>query len=302
MKSMLVGLALILLCQVAAAEEPKVTLKVKDTPLLAVAKEIAKQSKLAVVVDPEQAKAKITVTLEGVPARKALARVATLAHTQVVRLASSAVWIGRSLEVWEKRIQATLVLTTLRVNFKDKHLTKAFEFIKFETDVPIALDPEVKRTRESDTLVLTLKVEKVRGRELLDLMAQSLDLAWDVRYGVVFVSTRKRLASLPRLGMDPARDGRMKDWEAILRRRLSAERVFIDFRGSSPESALRYLSKTRSVPIVIEDDIKTALKEAAMVIQKVEDISLQQALDLVLVPRGFKYVPTKEGVKVLRKP
>ncbi len=301
MRPFLVGLALVLLCGVAAAADAKITLDVKDKPLRAVARDIAKQSKLAVIVGPLRADARITLTLEGVPVKQALARVASAARAQVVKLTSKAVWIGRNLEVWEKRLHASLVLTRLKVDFKDRHIVKALRFVAGEMGTTIALDPEVSRTRKRNTLMLTLKAADIPSRDLFDRVAASLDLAWDVRYGVVFLSTKERLASLPRYGTKPPPAGRMTDAESKLRRRMAVQTVYHDFNGTSAAKALRYLSKTLSVPLVIAADVEKGLEDSSTVIQKFEGINFQQMLDLVLVPRGFGYQPTAKGVKILRK-
>ncbi len=300
MRPMLAALTLLVLCGATAAAEPKITLSVKDEPLRSVAMTIEKQSKLTVVVDRARADARITLSLEGVPVGTALARVAKAAGAEVVKLTSKAAWIGRKLEVWERRLHASLVLTDLDVNFDEKSLGKVLRYVAGEMGATIALDPEVTRTRQRNTLLVTLKMRQVRSRDLFDLVTRSLDLAWDVRYGVVFVSTKERLASLPRHAEKLPRAGRLSDEQEMLRRRLVVTTVYHDFNGTSAVRAIRYLSKAPKIPLVIDADTEKALDDAPTVIQKFEGINFRQMLDLVLIPRGFRYQPTKTGVKVLR--
>ena len=76
MRTTLVVLALTLAAGVARAEGATVTLNVTDRPLAEVAAAIAKQGKVVVVVDPDRADKKVSVSMDGLPALNAVEKAA----------------------------------------------------------------------------------------------------------------------------------------------------------------------------------------------------------------------------------
>jgi hypothetical protein len=299
MRCVIVGLAVLVLMGAATSAwtTPEISLDVKDASIASVVKTISEKGKLDVILDEAVGKKKVTLSLAGTPPEKALKLVAMFASAKLIKLGEDTYWLGPKLEDWQKKAWTALATTKLNFNFQGTSLEDALGFCANMSKVPMVVDPAVFASRKPDTLELTMAVEKINLRQALSLMTELLSLSWDVRWGVVFVSTKKRLAALPLYGMSPPPTCERPEGETKLRKRLATERVAFDFSSTTLAMVLEFIHNVRKLPILAEDDVSKALA-AASVTCRVSEITVGQALDVVLIPRGFRYEVTEKGVVV----
>jgi len=296
MRSALVVLALAIASGVAGAAEKTVTLAAKDMPLAAAARDVGKQAELRVVVGRACRDRPTTLDLAGVPARKALERLAEAARLKLVPLGKNAFWIGPPLEPDDKKVHETLLAARVDVNFQGQSLDDVLDRVRNETGLALMVDPEVRRTRDPDTLEVSMSISKIEARSFVAIVCESLNLDFDVRWGGVFLSTKGRLGQLRRYGMDPPPAGPMAKADAALRKRLVEKRVTFHLIATPVGRALQFLSTMGGFELEIEGNARDAMGEAEVTL-KVANLTIRDALDAVLVPRGFLYRIEAKGEK-----
>jgi hypothetical protein len=139
--------------------------------------------------------------------------------------------------------------------------------------------------------------EPISLRSVLNLLRESHGVAWDLRWEVVFLSSPERLKVLPRDPLPPARDP--EPWEAALRRKL-AEAVSFTFAATPVQNALEFIQQLLELNIVLDPAARERAQETIVDLE-VRDMTVANALALVLLPRGFSMALEHE-VLLVRAP
>jgi len=264
-----------------------------DREIGVVVRRIAGPAKLRVEVDRAIASRITHVDLEGLAPLAALRRIASAANVHLVEIDKNTYWLGPKLEAWELAARKGLVTTRLKLELDETPLPDALGTLAKATGFAFVIDPHVFAERDDSELEINLRIHGIRARDGLELATQCLGLAWDLRWGVVFVSTGERLEALPGYGMSPPPTGDRPEWETKMRTKLATERASISFAATPLPKALKLFCTAKGLELTTEGTIPTD-----SVGFTVSNLTLRQILDLMLVPRGCTYDVTKKGVIV----
>ena len=130
-----------------------------------------------------------------------------------------------------------------------------------------------------------MRVSKATYRKLLDRLAKLHGLKWELRYGVVYVAKPERFKKMPVL----------PPWlksPALLRVRLP-----VAFNRVSLKKLAPTLTQLMGVPFVVPEEML-----AREVTAQAKDVSLRQALALMLYPGGLTAVEKRGAVHVKALP
>ena len=147
--------------------------------------------------------------------------------------------------------------------------------VRAETKVDITLDRSLDRE-----LKVTMRVPKITYRTLLDRLVKRTGLKWELRYGVVYVAKPERFKKMPVL----------PPWlksPALLRVRMP-----VAFNRVSLKKLAPTLTQLMGVPFVVPEEM--ASRE---VTAQAKDVSLRQALALMLYPGGLTRLAPRSGRK-----
>lgn len=177
------------------------------------------------------------------------------------------------------------------LNFKDTDLRDVVDFVRSVSKANILLDPTVNAGRidHFDLRGATLK-------EILELLCSLKGLDFDVRYGMVFISTPLRLWSQdPAVGLPTA-----NHWQSqapgALGEKLAAIRLSIDMEQIPMGTIAEYLTEITGLKCAVETPIA-----AEPVTFKAQDVRLHRALEALTIPLGWD-VRIDDGVlRVVRR-
>jgi hypothetical protein len=198
----------------------------------------------------------------------------------------------------KKDVPKVLEETRLMANFEGTDLREVLIWLGKRTGYPFHVDPEVYRTTPAKKLTVTLatKVE-VPARGLLDLVTITKSLDWDIRWGGVFVATKERLASLPKVLLPKAAAAEAKDWEVALRKLLAEKKLSFDYEDVGLITTLSRIRDRGGVNILIEPKAAKAMAEMTVDL-RINRQPLSEILTVILVPRGFTFELRHEVVVV----
>lgn len=154
-------------------------------------------------------------------------------------------------------------------------LNKALDFLRAVTGADIVLDPQLLKTFKVD-----FNLANISCLQALDLLTAANELNWDLRYGVVFVSTKKRMKALPRLSPQLPK---------------SKKRVSLFFAKTTVPQMASYLTAFTGAKFVVPEEAKSLEVSAAA-----NNVTLAQALALCLYPIGCT-AEAKEDSIVIKK-
>ena len=122
-------------------------------------------------------------------------------------------------------------------------------------------------------------MSKATYRKLLDRLVKLHGLKWELRYGVVYIATQKRLQKMPVLPP--------KLESAALQRM----RMPVAFTSNSLKSLASKLTQLTGVTFVVPEEMV-----AREVTAQARDITLRQALALLLYPGGMTVVEKDDTI------
>lgn len=166
-------------------------------------------------------------------------------------------------------------LDTRRIDlqFTDTPIDDVIGFLRDFAKINIVLDPLVERGA-----LQTLNLKNATHREVLDMICLVMELDFDVRYGVLFLSKPLRLWSTdPKVGL-PAANSLAAGPVA---EKLRAIRITIEMEGMPLNAIADYLQEISGIPVKSE-----GLPERTLAL-KVSDLPLHHALELLSLPYGW---------------
>jgi type II secretory pathway component GspD/PulD (secretin) len=250
-----------------------------------------------VVVDEKVAEMPIDLTVDDAPVEKVLELAAKAADTKLFRMEDGSFVLGPFKPGQDREIREALAKANVAIALQQSSLTDVLGFLASMSGVSMVVDPQVLRTRNPGTLELTLNVQGISVENALSICSQMLGLKWDVRWGIVFVSTEERLAALPTYALPPTPTGERPVGERKLQMRLATEEVSFEFDEAPLPTVLDFVCKVRDLPVVLDEKAKTAAAELK-VSAKVQGLTVDRTLAMLLYPRGFEFEVTKDAVVV----
>jgi len=218
---------------------------------------------------------RVTVRFEGATAPQVLRKLRDVTRLPLQRLGEGRYRLGRD---WRAELRARLKEKKVTMAIRGRDLGEALRFLRTVSGANFVLDAAAPRAK------IEIQTGAITVEQALNLMTEANGLAWDLRWGVVFVSTPKRLKALPR---DPPLGG------------LGGRRISLPFERTPLPKALGYLNAASglavSVDVAAKDDV-----EATEVTVQVSDTEPADALALMLLPAGFT-AERKDGRIVVRK-
>ena len=255
---------------IAFAGEPDIEKEVKPISLElvncgpdAAAKILLREAKLRVEFAPQAAARRANVKLINVPTVSGMKTIAEHFGCQV-RFLGKRRW--RVAPAWQFAVLDKIELRRdTPLNVKKMPIEEFLETVRTETGVDITLDPRVDR--ES---TVTLRASKISCRKVLDRLVKALRLAWELRYGVLYIAEREHFDRMPVLP---------PQLETPALRNL---RMPVDSEGVALAEVAPQLEKLMSIPFIVPEGMK-----ARTVTAHAKDVTLEQALALLLYPLGW---------------
>lgn len=187
-------------------------------------------------------------------------------------------------------------LETLKMDlaFENTALTDVLGFIRDFSKLNLCLDPTVKgRTLN----VLNMKDSSLKS--ILEMICTVMDLDFDVRYGVLFVSTPIRLWSTePGVGLPEAWKRQVLGGaDASVAAKMALIRTTLDMESVPMATVADYLSQICGIPFKPEEEIGEQLIDL-----KVQNLGLVHVLELLTLPYGWDARTEAGAVLIFKKP
>ncbi|MHC5038572.1 MAG: tetratricopeptide repeat protein [Planctomycetota bacterium] len=213
-------------------------------------------------------------------------------------------WTGKSEESPDgQRVRSILGKETLSLNFQDAPLKDVTDFIRATKNLNIVVDPKVLGTFENEERTITLQLEKMILRDAIGVLLWFTGLECAFQNQVLYFTTSEELA---RIRSQEASDGGEEKKEpespidrAILKR-LRTKTISLDFLDTPLLTVLNFIREAGAIAnIVVAPAVARERSEDELRIDlKVDEISLEKALRLILSPRGLTFRVTKGVVLI----
>ena len=274
---------LLILVPLAIAEEPDaskekrpITANLENVGPETAARMLKKAAGLRVEIAPQAAVWKANLRLVSVPTWLAMESLAEHFHCEVRFLGKkrwrvAPAWQFETLDQLDRSMGKAPKITK-------QPLDAVLETIRKGAGVDITLDRTVDRA-----LLISAPAKKRTYRSLLDYVVKRAKLKWDVRYGVVYVADAKRLKHLPILAPE------------LQSPTLRGQRLKLALKAVPLKRVGAKLGIGAKLVVAEEHGDKEITAQAA-------DITLSQALALMLYPVGLTATEADGALKVQKLP
>ncbi|MHC4339841.1 MAG: hypothetical protein ACYSX0_06480 [Planctomycetota bacterium] len=233
-------------------------------------------SKTTIDLDPLYAHRQIDIALDDATLEDALKKVAWNFGAKVGRRAAGGY---RIVPPWKavmfERIEHRKISIDHQAPLPIESILSAIGKL---ANAPFVFDPALKTNRTGE-----LHVKEVTASQVLDLLTAPNELGWELRYGVVFVSTPARLKALPARA-------------SFASARLPDKSLKLAYVEAPLTGVLRHLQTAGGLPITVDKRAAKAV-QAVKVTCDLEELSFRHALALMLLPHGFSAV-VEEGTRI----
>jgi len=240
------------------------------------AKLLKNDAGLKVQFAPQCKGKRIELQIRGLPAKSAIERIAEAFDCKAQHRGGMK-W--RVLPGWQidllKKLEGTRVVD-LAVD--EMRLDQFLRLVRDQTRADIVLDPAIQASR-----TITLQANNTNYRALLDLVTQPNEMRWELRYGVVFISTATRLKNMPI--HPPAIPG------------TARTRVPINFDKVNLPAVCQMFQVLMGVRIEVPKEFAKTKVSA-----KVKRVRFDEALALLLYPVGLTVTEKESALTVGRLP
>ena len=263
---------LLLLAGFSIAEETGVTFEFKDERATKIVKVISTYSGDKIKLDAEYRDKKATVVLTNATAEQGIAELA--------RQLGGEAWKERKAywhiaPKWSIALRKKLTTTKLdAVVGGPGTLGNNLLALRLMSGINLVTDPKLDLSKKIAPITDAGSVQKV-----LEKMCAKAGCAWSLRWGVVYVASRERLAAMPHAAPIP----------------MTGRLVELKFRKSTLAQVVNFLTAASGQQIVVDSkvDADTAISVEA------KAVDCAQALALTLYPIG-RQASTKEQVITIR--
>ncbi len=272
------ALALALFALVAAAEEPRITFQFENESAKKVCEVIATFAGIEVTLDPEYAEATVSLDMKNASIADTLAAMAKQLGAQVHGT--------RILPKWKRDYLVKLdAARAYEIEWQAGDITfhGAIQYFRSVTGLNFAMDQAL--LKDKSDLEIELHVDGVSVRQILDLLTEPNEMAWDLRYGAIFISTKNRLKKLPAL----------PPWSDEL---LDKRTVDLPFDGTAFPQTLNFLAAAAGARFAIAPADKDTV-ESIEITLSVSNVRVGDALALMLLPHGLTMKRNEDGVYVV---
>jgi hypothetical protein len=186
-------------------------------------------------------------------------------------------------EAPDRAILATLENMKIDLKFEDSKIEDLLAFMRDFTRLNLVVDPSLLNI--GPIKIVSLKDASLRLT--LETLCAVTDLDFDLRYGVIFLSTPMRLWSTdPKVGLPAANGWSNPAREAPLDRatmqKLRSTRITIDSSNSPLSAVAAYMSEISGISTRPAEPI-----ELRLITTKVQDVPMVHVLELITLPFDF---------------
>jgi hypothetical protein len=283
------------------AEEKPLSFEFAESTLAEAAKVLGVLANVEIVVEADLTAIPVTLRVKDLGLEACLALLAKLSGPDIEwrKEAEGKYRIARKVPEWKAALLAKLAETRMDLDFADMPVEEVARFLSGLCGASVVIDPAWLGETEAGERNLTLKVEEASLRESLDLLTVLKGLAWEARWGVVFIATKERLAGLP-AALLPAPAAEQSEADAALRARLAGG-IALDFDEAMLSEGLEFIRKAAKVDSVLSDEAVRKYAEETPISIRLADVTVEHALCVLLLPRGFRAAAT-EGKLVFTRP
>jgi len=272
-------LALVLLVAGSVAVgDDNLTFDYRDVPAKKAVEVIATFSGAKILLDEKYDQAKLSLKVKGAPLDTCLEMLALAIDAKLFRHGP----IYHIVPKWKHALLETLHNgQRVTLTFEKESTVKILGVIATYFGVPMVLDPELGDPKAS------VKLANATVSAALEQTLKPNAAGYDLRYGVVFIATKKRLAALPkRLGIP-------------IPPRLEAERFTFSLSGESATRILEVVARKAGLGLDIDKAIQPALSKKNVAMQ-LSNARIEHILAAILAPAGAKAV-IKDGKLIVTK-
>jgi hypothetical protein len=184
-------------------------------------------------------------------------------------------------------ILTKLEATKVDLHFESTALKDIVDFIRDFSGLNIVVDPTLQ-----PGVVETLKIQGQSLRYSLEILCVLKDLDFDVKYGVLFLSTPLRLwSSDPAVGLP----GANQIGDGDIATKLRSIRITMDMQNAPLSAIVSYIGEISGLPFS-----RVGLPDEPVTL-KVQDLALSNCLELLTLPQGWN-VRIYNGVVTLYDP
>ncbi len=283
----------------SAAGDPPVTLRLADVTLAAGAEFLSALTDAKVTAEEQVADRIVSLDATDLPLSQVVAALAKAAGDDVEAVAEANGWRFRKkvprpwTEVLEERLAKRLSL-----DLTDTPLPEALAFVAESCGAGIVLDPAWSSGRTGAEQTVTMSVEDATAKDAVALLAVTKGLSMEPRWGVMLLATAERLAAVPK-DLLPPPAGDAPKAEIDLRAALQTP-VNAAFEGCPLPDALAFFGALKDLSIGMSEAAKSAAARDEVNL-RASGLSLEHALAIVLLPRGYR-AEIREGALLVTKP
>ena len=256
--------------------------------LPAVVRRLAERFEVEIVLAPGLENRRVAKEPAGVTLDERLASLGEAEGLVARRLAERTIGVE---EDWRRALRSELA-KTMALSFLEPTPPRLARALS--STMPCVLDPVVAargKRGKNERSIEALEAKSLRVEELVTIVAGASGLDWDLRWGVVFLSSPERLEALGS-GADPAADLTVARW--------TLAQQLVSFRARSAlDRTLAEMLKNAGSRLVVEEEI---LRELGRIETpaSLSGIRLGHALALLLRPHGLDYELLADGVRITR--
>jgi hypothetical protein len=284
-----------------SAQEKPLSFEFSESAFSEAVRVIATAAGVEISVEEDLAALPVTLSAKDIGLEACLALLAKLAGPDVEwrKVAEGKYAIARKVPEWKAALLAKLDAVRVNLDFKDTPVEEVARFLAEFSGASVAIDPECLAEMKPDERNLTLMAKEVSLRSALDLLTALKGLAWGPRWGVVFVAGPERMKELP-AALLPAPAAEASEAEGTLRGKL-AKLLALDFAKLTLSEGLAFVAGQARMTIRYGDEAAEKYAQETPVSVALQNVTVEQALSLLLLPRGFRAEVT-EGALVLTRP
>ena len=188
----------------------------------------------------------------------------------------------------------------LTLDFADTPLTDCIAFIRDVTEMNFVIDPHTR----DDEMRVNLRVKDLTLKHTLQLLTTMNGLDYQVLHGAVYISSPDRLQRYGQLRWSGIGKGQDLDDtpEGKSLGMLRTRRLTVNFNATPLVDVLEFIRDVSGLNVVLDPAVReTPAQSLVPVHLNLKDLSLEQVLRLILMPRDCEYGIHESGVVIIRK-
>lgn len=273
------ALALLALAWMCQGAPRRITLDVRGRGLGEVVERMARVGGLRVEVDKKAAQIPISLRLRDVSVETLIRCAALKARVKLESTNNGHKITATPLPRDVDQLVGALTRKNLELPKAEMTLAEVLGFLRSTTKRAFVIDAQLQgRDQKLTTKVVLGRLGATSALELLAMAAEKSSLCWDLRWGTVFLSTKARLAQLPRAVPD----------SGTLARKLSEASLTLHVHDITIAQGLDLVRATSEVKVDVDKQARAVVDKQKVAVD-FGSLSLENTLAHLLFPHGLRY-------------